>query len=239
MTRKHKAERLNGGPRKAPALRGGLWGPATTERAADEVAKRAMYAPTGAALVRCEMALWRSGTAGQTAHWTRRVRLARCLSTAAGVELSWSHLHHRESNSESTQGAEPVFVMHGLLGNKMNWRSLFRSGPLGELNRDVLVADARNHGASPHHSQMSYCAMVDDVLRLLDEQEIDRVIAVGHSMGGKTAMQLALRAPDRVERLVVCDIAPVVCVVHAVCAASKSHTAHGHQHVGRVVRVTS
>ena len=200
-----------------------------------------MSAPTGAAArVRCEMVLWRSGTAGQTAHWTRRVRLARCLSTAAGVELSWSHLH-RESNSESPQGRrrEPVFVMHGLLGNKMNWRSLFRSGPLGELNRDVLVADARNHGASPHHSQMSYCAMVDDVLRLLDEQEIDRVIAVGHSMGGKTAMQLALRAPDRVERLIVCDIAPVVCVVHADCANPKSRTAHGHQYSVPVVQNTS
>jgi esterase len=126
------------------------------------------------------------------------------------VDLNWSHLH-RQSDAGSAEGRrDPVLVMHGLLGNKMNWRSLFRSGPLGELDRDVLVTDARNHGASPHHPEMSYGAMVDDVLRLLDEQEIESVVAVGHSMGGKTAMQLALRAPDRVERLVVCDIAPVV-----------------------------
>jgi pimeloyl-ACP methyl ester carboxylesterase len=132
----------------------------------------------------------------------------RPLSTAAGVELSWSHL--LRAPPEQPQPRDPVIVMHGLLGNKMNWRSLFRAGPLGELDRDVFVADARNHGASPHHSEMHYDAMVDDVLRLLDEQAIDRVVAVGHSMGGKTAMHLALRAPDRVGRLVVCDIAPVV-----------------------------
>lgn len=159
--------------------------------------------------------MWRPATARQAVHGARRstgvAQRRALLSTAsAGVELNWSHLH-RQSNADSTEGRhDPVLVMHGLLGNKMNWRSLFRSGPLGEVDRDVLVADARNHGVSPHHSEMSYGAMVDDVLRLLDEQEIERVVAVGHSMGGKTAMQLALRAPDRVERLVVCDIAPVV-----------------------------
>ena len=129
------------------------------------------------------------------------------------MDLNWSHLH-RQSDAGSAEGRrDPVLVMHGLLGNKMNWRSLFRSGPLGELKRDVLVSDARNHGASPHHSVMNYGGMVDDLLRLLDEENIDRVVAVGHSMGGKTAMQLALRAPDRVAQLIVCDIAPVAYVV--------------------------
>ena len=128
---------------------------------------------------------------------------ARPLSAgAAGLELSSQHL------LEGASG-EPVLVMHGLLGNKMNWRSLFRAGPLAQLDRDVIVADARNHGISPHAAEMSYDAMVDDTLRLLDAHAIERVAAVGHSMGGKTAMHLALRAPERVSRLVVCDIAPV------------------------------
>ena len=134
---------------------------------------------------------------------------ARPLATAAGagggVALSAQYLLQASQGA----GGDPVVVMHGLLGNKLNWRSLFRAGPLGELDRDVLVADARNHGVSPHHPEMTYDAMVDDVLRLLDDEDIDRVVAVGHSMGGKTAMQLALRAPERVSRLVVCDIAPV------------------------------
>lgn len=144
--------------------------------------------------------------------WRPLVHLARSQSTAAGVSLEWSYLHQQSDSDSMQDRCDPVVVMHGLLGNKMNWRTLFRSGALGELNRDVIVADARNHGASPHHPEMNYGGMVDDVLRILDEQEIDRVVAVGHSMGGKTAMQLALRASDRVERLVVCDIAPVTCV---------------------------
>ena len=126
----------------------------------------------------------------------------RPLSAGAGLELSSKHL------LEGASG-EPVLVMHGLLGNKMNWRSLFRAGPLAQLDRDIIVADARNHGVSPHAPEMSYDAMVDDTLRLLDAHAIERVAAVGHSMGGKTAMHLALRAPERVSRLVVCDIAPV------------------------------
>ena len=137
---------------------------------------------------------------------------ARPLATAAGgVALSAQYLLHASSEASASQQqqGDPVVVMHGLLGNKLNWRSLFRAGPLGELDRDVLVADARNHGVSPHHPEMTYDAMVDDVLRLLDDEGIDRVVAVGHSMGGKTAMHLALRAPERVSRLVVCDIAPV------------------------------
>ena len=95
----------------------------------------------------------------------------RPLSAGAGLELSSKHL------LEGASG-EPVLVMHGLLGNKMNWRSLFRAGPLAQLDRDVIVTDARNHGVSPHAPEMSYDAMVDDTLRLLDAHAIERVAAV-------------------------------------------------------------
>ena len=66
-----------------------------------------------------------------------------------------------------------------------------------------------NHGQSPHHPDCSYRAMTDDVLGLLDAQRIDAAILVGHSMGGKVAMQLALDHPQRVRGLAVVDMAPV------------------------------
>jgi pimeloyl-ACP methyl ester carboxylesterase len=72
----------------------------------------------------------------------------------------------------------------------------------------VHALDARNHGRSPHTPEMSYDAMVGDLLGWMDAQAIPRATLVGHSMGGKTAMRLACRHPERVERLVVVDIAP-------------------------------
>jgi esterase len=84
-----------------------------------------------------------------------------------------------------------------------------KKGPLADLKRDVYAVDLRNHGESPHMSDTSYAGMAKDLVRFLDEQDIQSCAVLGHSMGGKTAMQLALSAPSRVTKLVVCDIAPV------------------------------
>lgn len=75
--------------------------------------------------------------------------------------------------------------------------------------RRVLLADLRNHGDSPHNSDMSFEQMAADVTSLLDEQGIERAVLCGHSIGGKVAMATALLHPDRVERLMVLDMAPV------------------------------
>ncbi|MBT8401686.1 MAG: alpha/beta fold hydrolase, partial [Rhodothermia bacterium] len=72
----------------------------------------------------------------------------------------------------------------------------------------VIAADLRNHGQSPHGERMDYEAMSRDVLEMLDDLDLASVNLLGHSMGGKVAMQLALTEPDRVERLVVVDVAP-------------------------------
>jgi len=72
----------------------------------------------------------------------------------------------------------------------------------------VFALDARNHGKSPHAPDMDYAVMVEDVVAWMDAQGLARATFVGHSMGGKTAMLLACRHPERVERLVVVDIAP-------------------------------
>ncbi len=100
----------------------------------------------------------------------------------------------------------PLLVLHGLFGSGTNWRSIAR-GLAG--CRSVHLLDARNHGASPHHRVMDYAAMARDVDAFMARARIERADVIGHSMGGKTAMHLALTAPQRVARLLVVDIAPV------------------------------
>ena len=92
-----------------------------------------------------------------------------------------------------------------MLGSSRNWQS---AGADLAAHFHVLAPDLRNHGQSPHADEMTYAAMMDDVLAWLDQQGLARVALVGHSMGGKVAMLLACRYPERVERLVVVDIAP-------------------------------
>lgn len=98
-----------------------------------------------------------------------------------------------------------MIVLHGLLGSSRNWLSTGR-----DLARHfhVFALDARNHGKSPHAPEMTYESMMADIIDWMDAQGLARATIVGHSMGGKTAMLLACRHPERVERLVVVDIAP-------------------------------
>ena len=102
-------------------------------------------------------------------------------------------------------GKPPMVVLHGLLGSSRNWLSTGR-----DLAKHfhVFALDARNHGKSPHAPEMTYAVMVDDLISWMDTQGLPQAVIVGHSMGGKTAMLLACRHPERIERLVVVDIAP-------------------------------
>jgi pimeloyl-ACP methyl ester carboxylesterase len=100
----------------------------------------------------------------------------------------------------------PLVLLHGLFGAGQNWGGI--RSVLARRFR-VLTPDLRNHGASPRAPDMSYAAMAEDVVDMLDAAGIDRAAVLGHSMGGKVAMALALAHPGRVERLVVADIAPV------------------------------
>ncbi len=98
-----------------------------------------------------------------------------------------------------------MLVLHGLLGSARNWLSTGR-----DLAKHfhVLALDARNHGKSPHAPEMDYAVMAADLLAWMDAHHLPKATLTGHSMGGKTAMLLACRHPERVERLVVVDIAP-------------------------------
>lgn len=103
-------------------------------------------------------------------------------------------------------GGTPLIVLHGLFGSARNWQTLAKR--FGE-RRHVYALDLRNHGGAPWADTMSYPEMAADILRFLDDRGYPRAAVVGHSMGGKAAMTLALTHPGRVERLVVADIAPV------------------------------
>lgn len=105
----------------------------------------------------------------------------------------------------STDG-EPLIILHGLFGNQGNWAVHAKQ----LANHYAVVAfDARNHGSSPWADSMSYDEMAEDVIDTMDELGIGRAHFLAHSMGGKTAMQVALSHPDRVNKLIVVDIAPV------------------------------
>lgn len=100
----------------------------------------------------------------------------------------------------------PLVLLHGLFGSSLNWQhiALKLAGQAA-----VLTVDLRNHGRSPQAATMDYPSMAADLLALLDAEGLERATLVGHSMGGKVAMALALAAPARVARLAVIDIAPV------------------------------
>jgi esterase len=102
-------------------------------------------------------------------------------------------------------GKTPMLLLHGLLGSSRNWQSTGRD--LAQ-HFHVMALDARNHGKSSHEDEMSYSAMADDLAAWMDAQGLAKAVIVGHSMGGKAAMRFACRFPERVERLVVVDIAP-------------------------------
>ena len=107
---------------------------------------------------------------------------------------------------ESAGSGPPLVVLHGLFGSGSNWRGVARQLA---ASHTVHSVDLRNHGASPWADTMAYGEMADDVLQLCDRLALKAPAVMGHSMGGKTAMALALRHPQRVRRLLVVDIAPV------------------------------
>jgi esterase len=92
-----------------------------------------------------------------------------------------------------------------MLGSSRNWQTAGRD--LAQAFH-VFALDLRNHGQSPHADAMDYGSMLQDVLSWMDAHHMPRASFVGHSMGGKVAMLLACRVPERMERLIVVDIAP-------------------------------
>jgi esterase len=108
-------------------------------------------------------------------------------------------------HAQTTGDGPPLVVLHGLFGDGDNWRTVARQ--LAGRQR-VIALDLRNHGRSPHAEAMNHDALAGDVRETLDELGVSRAAVLGHSLGGKVAMHLALTSPERVGQLLVVDIAP-------------------------------
>lgn len=109
-------------------------------------------------------------------------------------------LHYQESGE-----GKPLLIIHGLFGSSDNWRSMARF--FARFYR-VISVDLRNHGRSPHSDSQDFPAMAADIATLCDELELDKVHVLGHSLGGKVAMQFAAMRPAQLAKLVVVDISP-------------------------------
>jgi esterase len=104
------------------------------------------------------------------------------------------------------EAGPPLVILHGLLGSARNWASIGKE--LSGAHR-AFALDLRNHGRSPWAVTMSFDDMAGDVAAFIDARGLDAVTLIGHSLGGKVAMCLALTHPELVQRLVAVDVAPV------------------------------
>jgi esterase len=111
---------------------------------------------------------------------------------------------------------EPLVILHGIFGSGDNWLSL---GRRFAEHYNVLLIDQRNHGQSPWSNDFNYSLLADDLLNFIDQQGFNKINLLGHSMGGKVSMLFAQRYPERLNKLVVIDIAP------------KSYHLHEHKHI--------
>jgi esterase len=110
-----------------------------------------------------------------------------------------------ELNYKDYGQGEPVIIIHGLFGTLDNWQTIAKN--LAE-KFNIYLIDQRNHGRSPHTEAFDYTLLAEDLHDFMENNWIYKARIIGHSMGGKTAMQFALEYPDMVEKLVVIDIAP-------------------------------
>ncbi|MGH7044506.1 MAG: alpha/beta fold hydrolase [Acetobacteraceae bacterium] len=115
-------------------------------------------------------------------------------------------LHAVEAGPDQPPPGSSVVLLHGLFGSARNFGLVQRR--LAVAHR-VIALDLRNHGASPHAASMDYAEIATDVIETLAARDALPAVLIGHSMGGKAAMRVALDRPDAVTALLVADIAPV------------------------------
>lgn len=108
-----------------------------------------------------------------------------------------------ELNFKMFGEGKPVIILHGVFGMLDNWQHFAKV-----LSKDywVITIDLRNHGRSPHSDIFNYDIMVSDLIRFIDNNHIKKPNIIGHSMGGKLAMHLALENPEYIHKLIVVDI---------------------------------
>lgn len=115
-------------------------------------------------------------------------------------------LHSRAQTAQNPHNNSPIVLVHGLFGSLDNLGILARDLV---VDHDIVQVDMRNHGLSPRSPEMNYPAMAQDLLDTLNEKGIEKATLIGHSMGGKAVMAATALAPERIDKLVAIDIAPV------------------------------
>ncbi|HSM64299.1 MAG TPA: alpha/beta fold hydrolase [Gillisia sp.] len=111
-----------------------------------------------------------------------------------------------ELNSTIIGEGAPFLILHGFLGMSDNWKTL--GSKFAEEGYQVHLLDQRNHGRSPHSSEMNYEVMSQDVKHYCETHNLKDIILLGHSMGGKVAMQFAGDFPELLKKLIIVDISP-------------------------------
>lgn len=101
---------------------------------------------------------------------------------------------------------KPMIILHGFLGMGDNWKSIAKS--IAEWGYEVHLVDQRNHGRSFHSEEFDYGVMAEDVIAYCGHYNLEDIVLMGHSMGGKTAMNVSMIKPALVRKLIVVDISP-------------------------------
>ena len=107
---------------------------------------------------------------------------------------------------------KPFIILHGFLGTGDNWKTLGKQ--FAEQNLEVHLVDQRNHGRSPHSDYFNYEVLAEDLKTYCTEHNLEDIILLGHSMGGKTAMLFATLYPELVSKLIIADISPRFYPIH-------------------------
>ncbi|GJD07733.1 Alpha/beta hydrolase domain-containing protein 11 [Galdieria sulphuraria] len=123
------------------------------------------------------------------------------------LRLSYTEIPEKRPTSVSNS-KPPVIFLHGVLASGTTYHSVLARDNFVP-DRRVYALDLRNHGSSPHSSVMNYKVFAEDVIRFLKDHGISRSVIIGHSMGGKVGMKVALEYPQLVSELVVVDLAPI------------------------------
>ncbi|ODV80406.1 alpha/beta-hydrolase [Suhomyces tanzawaensis NRRL Y-17324] len=135
--------------------------------------------------------------------------LGDALSTDGSIETVPLAYDTHLADSEAGSKKSPILILHGLFGSKTNSRTVAKE-LASKLDRNVFCLDLRNFGQSPHNQRLDYPALSADVERFIIESDFaQKPILIGHSMGAKTIMALALRQPDLPKMLIPVDNAPV------------------------------
>ncbi|CAK7270005.1 hypothetical protein SEPCBS57363_003886 [Sporothrix epigloea] len=130
------------------------------------------------------------------------------MSTGGDRTVELAYDLHSPAEPVADDKTRPILFLHGLFGSKKNNRTMSKM-LAQDLGRTVYALDLRNHGDSPHSPHHDYSVMADDVTSFIEQHGLSDPSIVGHSMGAKTAMVIALKSPDLVRDIVAVDNAPI------------------------------